>query len=100
MTMCLKFTEDVSSKNKFDNYLEVLDLIIEYHNGYGDGIRGNNFYDWITILPINLSVATSGHFAGIETKKNAAVVRAYKVVLEQALHETVEKLDLLEPKSE
>ena len=81
------------SKN---NYLEVLDLIIEYHNGYGDGgLREHNFYDWISILPINLSVATSGYFAAIETKKNSAVVRAYKVVLEQALHDTNDKLSLL-----
>ena len=97
ISICLKFAEDVSTKTKFNNYLEVLDLIIEYHNGYGDGgLREHNFYDWISILPINLSVATSGYFAAIETKKNSAVVRAYKVVLEQALHDTNDKLSLLE----
>jgi hypothetical protein len=49
------------------------------------------------IIPINLSVATNGFFAGIETKSNAAVVRAYRVVLDQMLQETVSKLDDLEP---
>jgi hypothetical protein len=49
------------------------------------------------ILPINISVATNGFFAGVETKTNAAMVRAYKVVLDQMLQETVNKLDLLEP---
>ena len=49
------------------------------------------------IMPINVSVMTSGFFAGIETKGNAAVVRAYKVVLDQMLQETVDKLDKLEP---
>jgi hypothetical protein len=48
-------------------------------------------------MPINLSVMTSGFLAGIETRKNAAVVRAYKVVLDQMLQETVAKLDKLEP---
>ena len=52
------------------------------------------------IIPINVSVATSGFFAGIETKGNAAVVRAYKVVLDQMLQETVQKLDSLQPKNE
>jgi len=97
ITMCKQFTEEVSSKARYKNYLEVIDLIVEYSNGYGEGVRENNFYDWIVILPINLSVATSGFYAGIETKSNSAVVRAYKVVLEQMLTETVTKLDSLEP---
>ena len=69
-------------------------------NGYGEGLRENNFYDWITIIPINLSVATSGFFAGIETKTNSASIRAYKVVLDQMLQEVVGKLDNLEPTNE
>mgnify|MGYP003659310083 FL=1 len=98
LTTCKQFIEDLSTKNKYQNYLEVIDIITEYSNGYGEGVRENNFYDWIMILPINTSVATSGFFAGIETKTNLAVVRAYKVVLDQILQETVDKLDELEPK--
>ena len=100
ITMASQFAEEVSTQPKYNNYLEVLSLIIEYSNGYGEGVRENNFYDWITILPINVSVATAGFFAGIETKKNAAVVRAYKVVLDQMLQETVAKLDKLQPTNE
>ena len=98
--MCKQFSEEVSTKSKYNNFLEVLDLIIEYSNGYGKGVRENNFYDWIMIIPINISVATSGFFAGIETKSNAAVVRAYKVVLDQMLQEVVGRLDKLEPKDD
>jgi len=97
ITMCKQFAEEVASKRRYQNYLEVLDLITEYSNGYGSGVRENNFYDWIMIIPINLSVATAGFFAGIETKTNAPVVRAYKVVLDQMLQETVDKLDDLKP---
>ena len=97
MTMCKQFTQEVATQARYQNYLEVLDLITEYSNGYGDGVRENNFYDWIMIIPINLSVATAGFFAGIETKTNAPVVRAYKVVLDQMLQETVNRLDDLEP---
>tara|TARA_R100001163_G_scaffold65778_1_gene64758 strand:- start:2399 stop:2695 length:297 start_codon:yes stop_codon:yes gene_type:complete len=95
--MCKQFVQEVTTQSRYNNYLEVLDIIVEYSNGYGQGLRENNFYDWIMIIPINLSVATSGFFAGIETKTNAAVVRAYKIVLDEMLKETVEKLDLLEP---
>ncbi len=100
VTMCKQFVEDVSTKSRYHAYLDVLDTIIDYHNGYGEGCRENNFYDWIMIIPINIAVMTNGYFAGLETKRNAAVIRAYKVVLEQMLHETVKKLDLLEPTNE
>tara|TARA_R110002110_G_scaffold133545_1_gene315952 strand:+ start:653 stop:1009 length:357 start_codon:yes stop_codon:yes gene_type:complete len=95
--MCKQFAQEIATKTKYNNYLEVLQLIVDYSNGYGTGVRENNFYDWIMIMPINVSVMTSGFFAGIETKGNAAVVRAYKVVLDQMLQETVNKLDKLEP---
>tara|TARA_R110002012_G_scaffold218422_2_gene389733 strand:- start:2400 stop:2756 length:357 start_codon:yes stop_codon:yes gene_type:complete len=97
---CIEFAKDISTKTKFNNYLEVIDTIIEYHNGYGTGVKENNFYDWLMILPINMSVATNGFFAAIESKNNRATVRAYKVVLEQLLIDTVEKIDLLEPENE
>ena len=100
ITMCKQFSQEVSTQARFKNYLDVIDLITEYHNGYGEGLREDNFYNWITIIPINLSVATSGFFAGIETKTNSASIRAYKVVLEQMLQQVIEKLDNLEPTNE
>jgi hypothetical protein len=52
------------------------------------------------IIPINMSVATNGFFAGIETNKNRAVVRAYKTVLNEMIGEVVEKIDNLQETSE
>ena len=61
------------------------------------GLRENGtFHDWLMIIPVNLSVATNGFFAGLETRNNAAVIRAYKVVLEQMVQETANKLYDLE----
>ena len=95
--MCKQITQEITTQSRYNNYLEVVDLIVEYSNGYGSGLKENNFYDWLMIIPINISVATSGFFAGIETKSNSAIVRAYKVVLDQLLQETVSRLDELEP---
>jgi len=100
IAICLQFVNDTASDAKYKNFLDVFQTIVEYHNGYGKGIKENNFYDWLMIIPINLSVAVNGFFAGIETKKNSAIIRAYKVVLEQAVHDAAEKIDLLEPQSE
>tara|TARA_R100000742_G_C4219362_1_gene43553 strand:+ start:43 stop:402 length:360 start_codon:yes stop_codon:yes gene_type:complete len=98
INMCKHFVQEVTTQTRYNNYLEVVDIIIEYSNGYGQGSKeSGNFYDWITIIPINISVATNGFFAGIETKTNAAALRAYKVVLDEMLHQTISKLDVLEP---
>ena len=45
----------------------------------------------------SIITATNGFFAGVETRSNAAVVRAYRVVLEELTQETVNKIDKIEP---
>ena len=100
LAMCKQFSQEITTQTRYNNYLEVVELIIDYSNGYGEGVRENNFYDWIVIIPINLSVATNGFFAGIETRSNSASVRAYKVVLDEMLQQTVKRLDNLEPNNE
>tara|TARA_R110000824_G_scaffold226693_1_gene414460 strand:- start:946 stop:1302 length:357 start_codon:yes stop_codon:yes gene_type:complete len=97
ITMCLEFAKEVSTKNKYNNYLEVVDIIIDYSNNYGSGTKEENWWDWMLIIPINLAVATNGFFAGVETKSNAAVVRAYRIVLEELTQDTVTKIDKIEP---
>ena len=98
--MCQEFAKDVSSQSRYNNYLDVLDTIIDYHNSYGSGAKENNWYDWLVIIPINVSVATNGFFAGLETNKNRAVIRAYKTVLNEMVIDTVDKIDNLEEPSE
>ena len=96
LTMCQEFAKDVSTKARYNNYLDVIDTIIEYHNGYGTGVKEDNWYSWLMIIPTNLSVATSGFFAGLETKTNASIIRAYRVVLDEMVHEVADKIDNLE----
>ena len=100
LSTCKEFCKDIATKSKYNNYLEVLDTIIEYHNNYGSGVKENNFYDWIMIIPINVSVATNGFFAGVETNKNRAVIRAYKTVLNEMVIDVVDKIDKLKETSE
>lgn len=98
--MCKEFSKEVSTKSKYNNYLEVIDIIIDYHNGYGTGVKEDNWYSWLMIIPTNLSVATSGFFAGLETKTNAAIIRAYKIVLNEMVQDVADKIDNLEPINE
>tara|TARA_R100000963_G_C4620621_1_gene88210 strand:+ start:21 stop:377 length:357 start_codon:yes stop_codon:yes gene_type:complete len=100
IVMCQEFAKEVSSKSRYNNYLDVLETIIEYHNSYGSGTSENNWYDWLVIIPINVSVATNGFFAGLETNKNRSLIRAYKTVLNEMVIEVVDKIDNLEEPSE
>ena len=81
-------------------FAEVISLILDYHNSYGSGTKEHNFFDWLMIIPINVSVATNGYFAALETKSNAAILRAYKVVLDELLNETVDKIDSISPEDD
>ena len=98
--MCKEFSKDVSTKAKYNNYLDVVDTVIEYHNNYGTKAKGNNYYDWLMIIPINLSVATNGFFAGLETKRNSTIIRSYKIILEELVHEVADKIDNLKVEHE
>ena len=100
LLMCKEFVKETSTKARNQNYLEVIDLILEYHNSYGTGTKEHNFFDWLMIIPINVSVATNGYFAALETKGNRAILRAYKVVLDELLQETVDKIDSIEPEDD
>jgi len=93
--MCTEFVKDATTQKRYQNYLEVLDIIIEYHNNYGAGVKENNWYDWLMIIPINLSVATNGFFAALETKTNAPVLKAYKTVLNEMVFDVTDKIDSL-----
>ena len=97
ITMTKEFVKDVSNETRFNNYLDIFDIIIEYHNNYGSGVKENNWYDWIMILPINISVMTNGYLAAIETKRNASIVKSYRLILTEMVHDVVDKIEQLEP---
>jgi hypothetical protein len=98
--MIKEFVRDVANDTRYNNFLEVLDILVEYHNNYGKGVRENNYWDWIMILPINLSLLTNGFFAAIETKRNSSTVQAYKVLLNEMVQDVVDKIEKLEPINE
>ena len=100
LILCKEFVKDSSSKSRYNNYLDVVTIIIEYHNNYGGGTKEHNFFDWLMIIPINVSVATNGYFAALETKGNSAVIRSYKIILDEMLESVVSKIDKLEPQND
>ena len=97
MTMVKDFVRDISNDTKYENFILVLDAIIQYHNSYGQNVKGNNYWDWLMILPINISVMTNGFLAGIETKRNKKAVRSYRLLVTELVQDVVDKIEKLEP---
>jgi len=92
LKLMLSFVKDISSPTKYQNFKEVLELIIEYHNSYGKDVNDGNWNDWLMIIPINTSVMVNGFFAGIQTKRNLESIRAYKLLLDNNLDLLVREL--------
>jgi|TARA_R110000744_G_scaffold211127_1_gene330252 hypothetical protein len=86
------FAKEVSTKSKYNDYLDVADLIFEYHNNYGNSIDRQNWCDWIMIIPINMTVMTNGFFAGISKRNTQANINSYKLVLDNMLEDVVKKV--------
>ena len=97
LLLCDEFAKEVGTHSKYQSYSEVLTNIIDYHNNYSAGTKKNNYWDWLMIIPINVAVMTQGFFAGIETRHKAAKLKAYRVILQEVLEETVSKIELLDP---
>ena len=97
MIMMKEFVKDVANDVRWKNYLEVFSVVIDFHNNYGRGSKEHNYWDWLMILPINLSVMTNGFLAGIETKRNKTLVHSYRILLSELMHDVVDKIEKLEP---
>tara|TARA_R100001460_G_scaffold13815_3_gene31162 strand:- start:3031 stop:3393 length:363 start_codon:yes stop_codon:yes gene_type:complete len=102
LKLMLSFVKEISSETKYENFKEVLELIIEYHNSYGKDVSviSGNWNDWLMIIPINTSVMVNGFFAGIQTKRNLESIRAYKLLLDNALEMLVRDLRDIEKNNE
>ena len=86
-----------TNESKFNDFVDVCNIIIEHHNGYKKrGTEMGNIYDFLSIIPTNMSVAVQAFLAGLETKRNSITLRAYRYMLVQAAFKLVEDLEDIE----
>ena len=86
--------KEITNESQYNQYVESLDTVIDYHNGYGDKDE-SNYYDWLMLLPINVSILAQGLFVGLETDENRADIRGFKTVLDMELQTVVENLSTI-----
>ena len=100
LNLMLTFAKEISTKSKYQNFKEVMELVIEYHNSYGEDVEQGNWNDWLMIIPINTSVMVNGFFAGIYTKGNSEIIKSYKLLLDNSLELLVRDLREIDYKNE
>ena len=96
LNLMMSFAKEISTKTKYQNFKEVLELIIEYHNSYGEDVNMGNWNDWLMVIPINTSVMVNGYFAGLSTRNNSEIIKSYKLLLDNSLELLVRDLKDIE----
>ena len=83
--------------SKYNDYVDIANVVIEHHNGYQKHSGSGNFYDFLAIIPTNMSIMTTGFLAGMETKRNAKELRTTRFMLTDYAHTLVSQLDKINP---
>lgn len=85
-----------NNESKFNDFMDVLNIVIQHHNDYRPGVENGNLYDFLSIIPTNISIAVQAFLAGMETKRNSITLRAYRYMLINAAFKLVDDLEEIE----
>ena len=75
--------EVVKEDSKYNDFIDIANVIIDYHNQYSGHQDIGNFNDFLMIIPINFSTMVSGFFCGYENKSNATRVKIHRHLLSE-----------------
>ena len=91
------YIEDVTStKEKYEDFLEISNIIIEHHNNYQSNNLGHaNYSDFMSIIPTHFSCMVNGYLTGLENKRNRKKVRLYRHVISEKSFELIEDMSKL-----
>jgi len=86
-----------SNKEKYNDFIDVSNIIIEHHNNYQKCTNTGNWLDFLSIIPTNFSIMISGFLAGYENKRNRIKCRQFRVLLSDYAFSVVERLQKIKP---
>ena len=102
LTMIKTYIEDITQdKDKFQDFIDVANIIIEHHNNYkSDALGSANYSDFMSIIPTHFTCMINGYLTGLENVNNRYSVRLYKHILSEHSYNLIEKLSSLEETNE
>ena len=84
-------------ESKYNNFIDVANIIIEHHNNYKSDVLGMaNYQDFISLIPTHFTAMINGYLTGIENETNRNTVRVYKHILSEEAYNYIDKVQDLE----
>ena len=85
------------NEEKYNNFIDVANIIIEHHNNYKSDVLGMaNYQDFISLIPTHFTAMINGYLTGIENEINRNTVRVYKHILSEEAYNYIDKVQDLE----
>ena len=88
--------ELVIEQEKVQDFLDISEVIIDYHNQYNGVKEIGNFHDFLMIIPVNFSTMVSGFLCGYEKPSNASACRIHRHLLSNFGLKVIEDLNKIE----
>ena len=85
--------ELTKNEEKFNDFLDVSNIIIEHHNNYNTNILETaNYQDFISLIPTHFTAMVNGYLVGLENEINRNSVRLYKHILTEEGYNFIDKV--------
>jgi len=84
------------SSDSFRLLDEIMLVIMDYSNSFSEE-RDTYFYEWIRVIPTNLTYAVAGFISGLKDADNTELCNIYYSEVLQAASKCLESLNIVEP---
>tara|TARA_R110000744_G_scaffold271734_1_gene384756 strand:+ start:1577 stop:1963 length:387 start_codon:yes stop_codon:yes gene_type:complete len=78
---------------------EILLVVMDYSNSFSEE-RDTYFYEWIRVIPTNMTYAVAGFIAGLKDTDNTEICNIYYSEVLRAASKCLESLNIVEPTNE
>ena len=91
---------EVVEIDKYKDFIDVSNFIIDYHNEYSKNKDTGNWHDFLMIIPLQMSAMITGLLIGVENKDNTISLRIHRELLGQFSLKVMEDLQKIKPVDE
>lgn len=78
---------------------EILLVVMDYSNSFSEE-RDTYFYEWLRVIPTNMTYAVAGFIAGLKDTDNTEICNIYYSEVLRAASKCLESLNIVEPTNE
>lgn len=84
------------SDESFSLLADVMNVIMDYSNSFSEE-REEYFYEWLRVIPTNLTYAVAGYISGLKNTDNTEMSNIYYSEVLQAATSCLQALNIIQP---